>query len=65
MRGHSEGVTNLHLKEFLGDNASLVVQGVEFSAMSPIVVTVWPILQGHKETEPRLPHHSVLYNLPP
>ena len=47
------------MKELLGNDTSLVVQLVEFVAMSPIVVVVQPILQGNEEMEPRLPHCPV------
>ena len=63
--GRREGATNLHMEEFLGDDASLVVQGVEFAPMSPIVIMEWPVLQGNEETEPRLPHRPVPHDVSP
>lgn len=58
-------VTFKHMEEFLGDDTSLVVQGVEFVPMSPIVIMVWPVLQGNEETEPRLPHRPVPHDVSP
>ena len=53
------------MKELLSDDALLVVQLVEFVSVSPIVVVVWPILQGNEETEPRLPYRPVSHDVSP
>ena len=53
------------MKELLSDDALLVVQLVEFVFVSPVVVVVWPILQGNEETEPRLPYRPVSHDVSP
>jgi len=40
----ARGTTNLHMEELLGDDASLVVQGIEFLPVPSIVVMGWPVL---------------------
>jgi len=60
-----EGILDVHMEKFLGDEASLVVQGVEFAPVSSVVVMVRPILERHEEMEPGLPHRPVPHNIPP
>ena len=57
--------TNVHVNEFLANDASLVVQGVELPPIPSVVVVVWPILQRDEEMEPGLPHCPVPHDVSP
>ena len=57
--------TDVHVEKFLGNEGSLVVQGVEMPPASPIVVMVGPILQRDKELQPGLPLRPVPHDVLP
>ena len=40
----ARGTTDLHMEELLGDDASLVVQGIEFLLVLSVVVMGRPVL---------------------